>query len=42
MLTEFDGKVAEEGTNWEAAYLARLEELRLRRDLTFGVISEAK
>ena len=34
--------LAEEGTNWEAACLARLEDIRLRRNPTFGLISEAK
>jgi NAD(P)-dependent dehydrogenase (short-subunit alcohol dehydrogenase family) len=33
--------LAEEGTNWEAACLARLEDIRLRRNPTFGVITEA-
>ena len=33
--------LAEEGTNWEAACLARLEDIRLRRNPTFGLISEA-
>jgi NAD(P)-dependent dehydrogenase (short-subunit alcohol dehydrogenase family) len=34
--------LAEEGTNWEAACLTRLEDIRLRRNPTFGLISEAK
>jgi len=33
--------LAEEGTNWEAACLTRLEDIRLRRNPTFGLISEA-
>ena len=33
--------LAEEGTNWEAACLARLEDIRLRRNPTSGVITEA-
>jgi NAD(P)-dependent dehydrogenase (short-subunit alcohol dehydrogenase family) len=34
--------LAEEGTNWETACLTRLEDIRLRRNPTFGLISEAK
>jgi NAD(P)-dependent dehydrogenase (short-subunit alcohol dehydrogenase family) len=33
--------LAEEGTNWDAACLARLEDIRLRRNPTFGVITGA-
>lgn len=33
--------LADEGTNWDAACLARLEDIRLRRNPTFGVISGA-
>lgn len=31
--------LADEGTNWDAACLARLEDIRLRRNPTFGVIA---
>lgn len=33
--------LADEGTNWDAACLARLEDIRLRRNPTFGVITGA-
>jgi NAD(P)-dependent dehydrogenase (short-subunit alcohol dehydrogenase family) len=33
--------LAEEGTNWDAACLARLEDIRLRRNPTLGVITGA-
>ena len=33
--------LAEQGTNWDAACLARLEDIRLRRNPTFGVITGA-
>ena len=31
--------LADEDTNWHAACLARLEDIRLRRNPTFGVIA---
>ena len=34
--------LAEEGGNWDAACRTRLEDIRLRRNPTFGLISEAK
>ena len=33
--------LAEEGTNWDEACLSRLEDIRLRRNPTFGTISGA-